>query len=95
MAELEKFRAQAKVGEQNKELFRKFVEEWNKGNYEFIKDAIAPDYAYYSPSENPKSVSREEGIEMLRAFREALPDSILSSEELVAVGDIVISRNIV
>ena len=32
-AELEKFRAQAKLEEQNKELFRRMVEEWNKGNY--------------------------------------------------------------
>jgi steroid delta-isomerase-like uncharacterized protein len=92
--ELEKFRAQAKVEEQNKELIRKLLEEWNKGNYEFIKNAVAPDYTYYSPSENPKSLSIEEAIEGLREFKEAFPDCILSSEELVAEGDVVISRNI-
>jgi steroid delta-isomerase-like uncharacterized protein len=93
-AELEKFRTQAKVEEQNKEIVRKTVEEWNKGNYEFLKEIETPDYAYYSPSGNPKPMSREETIEMIRGAREAFPDIIWTSEQLMATGDMVISRNV-
>jgi hypothetical protein len=68
MAELEKYRAQAKVEEQNRELYRKMVEEWNKGNYEYLREACAPDYAYYFPSANPKPVSSEENLDRRQAF---------------------------
>jgi steroid delta-isomerase-like uncharacterized protein len=91
---LEKSRAQAKVEEQNGELYRKFVEEWNKGNYEYLKEAYAPDYVYYFPSGNPKPVSREEILESIKGIREGFPDVIGSIEELVAVGDMVITRKI-
>jgi steroid delta-isomerase-like uncharacterized protein len=93
-AELEKFRTQAKVEEQNKELCRKYVEAWNKGNYMNLKEAYAPNYSYYFPSGNPKPMSGEETIEMIKGIREGYPDSIWSIEELVAVGDMVITRNI-
>ena len=94
MAELGKYRAQAKVEEQNKALYRKLVEEWNKGNYEYLKEAYAPDYVYYFPSANPKPMSREEAIEMIKGIRAGFPDVIWSIEELVVVGDMVITRNI-
>ncbi len=94
-AELEKFRAQAKVEEQNKELYRKMVEEWNKGNFEYLKEAYASDYVYYFPSANPKPMSREEAIELIKGIREGFPDDCTwRIEELVAVGDMVITRNI-
>jgi steroid delta-isomerase-like uncharacterized protein len=94
-AELEKFRAQAKVEEQNKELYRKLVEEWNKGNVDYLKEAYASDYVYYFPSANPKPMSREEAIELIKRIREGFPDdSTWRVEEMVAVGDRVITRNI-
>lgn len=93
-AELEKFRAQAKVEEQNGQLYRKIVEEWNKGNYEYLKEAYAPDYGFYFPSGNPKAMSREENLETIKKIREGFPDLIWSIEELVASGDMVITRNI-
>jgi steroid delta-isomerase-like uncharacterized protein len=93
-AELEKFRAQAKIEEQNTALYRKMVEEWNKGNFEYLKETYAPDYVYYFPSGNPKPMSREEAIEMIKGIREGFPDIIWSIEELVAVGDKVIVRNL-
>ena len=94
MAELEKYKAQAKVEEQNKALFRKKIEEWNKSNYEYLKEAMAPNYVGYSPSANPKSSSKDETLEAIKGEREGFPDSIWSIEDLVAVGDMVISRNI-
>jgi steroid delta-isomerase-like uncharacterized protein len=94
-AELEKFRTQAKVEEQNKELFRKVIEEFNKRNFDFLMEAYAPDYVYYYPSGNPKPMSREELIAMNKMIRVAFPDLNWSVEDLVAVGDMVVSRNII
>ena len=49
-AELEEFRAQVKIEEQNMALYRKTIEGLNKGNLEIYREAMAPDYVYYSPS---------------------------------------------
>jgi steroid delta-isomerase-like uncharacterized protein len=95
MAELEKYKAQVRLEEQNKELVRKVIEELNKGNDEFLKEANAPDYAYYFPSTNPKSMSNEEVMAEKKIFREGFPDLEFNIIELVAVGDLVVSRYIV
>jgi steroid delta-isomerase-like uncharacterized protein len=93
-AEVEKFRTQAKLEEQNKELCRKYTEAWNKGDHMNLKEAYAPNYVYYFPSGNPKPMSGEETIEMIKGIREGYPDCIWTIEEMVAVGDMVITRNI-
>ena len=90
MAELEEFKAQAEVEEQNKELARKMFEEWSKGEFEAFKELLASDYAYYFPSRSTKPMSREETIEMGKMLRKAFPDINWSIEELFAVGDRVI-----
>jgi len=94
MAELEKYKAQAKVEEQNKELYRKYVEAWNKGDYEKLRGTYAPDYVYCYPSATPKPQSGEETIEMIKGIREGFPDCIWTIEALVAEGDMVITRNV-
>ncbi len=95
MAELERFKAQAKVAEQNKEIVRKGAEEKNKRNAEYFMDVYAPDYAYFYPSGTSKPMSREEVIEEMKMIWSAFPDCIWSIEELVAVGDVVVSRTTV
>ncbi len=94
-AELQKFRAQAKVEEQNKEIVRKGAEEKNKKNAEYFVDVYSPDYAYFYPSGTSRPMSREEVIEEMRMIWAAFPDCIWNIKELVAVGDLVISRTIV
>ncbi|HSQ79421.1 MAG TPA: ester cyclase [Candidatus Bathyarchaeia archaeon] len=94
MAELEKFRAQANVEEQNKALMGRIWELWNKGEFDAWKQMHADEYAYYSPSNSTKPVSGQETIEMQKAFIRSFPDAKLSIEELIAVGDRVISRYI-
>jgi steroid delta-isomerase-like uncharacterized protein len=93
MAELEKYKAQAKLEEQNTALFHKVVEEWNKRNSEYFKDVYAPDYVYFSPSGTSKSMSREDVIEMMKMLWTAFPDCIWSINELVATGEMVMSRS--
>jgi len=89
-AELEEMKAQAKVEEQNKELVKRQFEAWEKGDFEAYKEVVAPDYYFYSPSNNPKPMSREEQIEAERLMFGAFPDLNLRIEKLFAVGDSVI-----
>jgi hypothetical protein len=95
MAELEKFRAQAALEEQNKEVVKRLFEEFNKGNLEIFSELVAPDYHYYWPSNNPKPMSREEQIEAEKMMRRAFPDVNVRIERLLAVEDSVIIWGIV
>lgn len=92
MTELEEFKAQAKVEEQNKELVKRQMEAWSKGDLVAFKEFLAPEYAYYLPSRSTKPKSREEAIEFGKMLRKAFPDINFSIEELYAVGDRVIMR---
>jgi len=92
MAELEKFKAQATLEEQNKEIVKRGMELWGKGDFEAWKELFAPEYVYYSPSATPKPVSLEESIEMGKMVLNAFPDSLYAIEELFAAGDRVITR---
>jgi len=94
-AELEEFKAQAEVEEQNKELVKRFYEAANKGDSEALGEVLAPEYVWYVPSRNPESISREGAIEFIKMLHNAFPDITYSIEELIAVEDIVISRFIV
>jgi len=93
-AELEKFRAQAKLEEQNRELVKHYLEELNKGNVEVINETCAPEYLFYSPSNNPKPMSREETIGFLKMALKAIPDLNYRIEKLFVVGDTAIIWNI-
>ena len=92
MAELEEFKAQAEVEEQNKELVKRMYETFEKGDFEAYKEVVAPEYAWYLPSRSTKPISREETIEFGKMLRNAFPDFAYSVEELIAEDDIVISR---
>ena len=94
LAELEALKAQAEVEEQNKDLVKRYIEEWNKGNTEIHKEFNAPDCAFYMPSNIPHSKSPEERIEDIKMQSRAFPDINWSIEELFAVGDRVIVRGI-
>ena len=92
MAELEEFKAQAEVEEQNKELVKRMYDAFNERDFEAYKEVVAPEYAWYLPSRNTKPISREETIEFGKMLRNAFPDFSYSIEELIAEDDIVISR---
>jgi len=92
MAELEKFKAQAEVEEQNKELIKRMYEAINKGDIEAYAEMLAPEYVWYMPSGNTKSISREGTIEFVREARNGFLDCHWSVEDLIAEGDIVLSR---
>ena len=95
MAELEEFRAQAALEEQNIALVRHMYEELNKGtaaDLEAAKELAVPDYSHYYPSGNPKPVSFEEMWASLLPIFEAFPDFNWSIEDVFAAGDKVVVR---
>ena len=91
-AELEKFRAQSKLEEQNGVLIRSVFEGLNKKKAAFYQELYAPAYAWYFPSINPKSLSREEEAEFEKVIWDRFPDINWSIEELIAKDDRVIAR---
>jgi len=92
MAELEEMKAQAEVEEQNKELARKMIEAWGKGDFVAYKELLAPDFVFYFPSNSPKPMSLEELIEFAKMYRKAIADISWSMEELIATEDKIIIR---
>ena len=92
MAELEAMKTQAEIEEQNKEIVKRYWEAWGKGDFEAFKELLAPNYVYYFPSRSTKPISREESIEFGKMMHNAFPDVTFSIEEMIAVGDKVISR---
>lgn len=90
MAELEKFRAQAKLEEQTTEFVKHYFEELNKGKEEILNETCAPEYLFYSPSVNPKPMSREETADLIKMILGAFPDVNWRIEKLFVVGDTAI-----
>ena len=92
MAELEKYRAQAKVEEQNKQIAKRYAEEEDKGNaLAIIDEIVAPDVVYHYPNNND-----ERGLETIKrnepGFKKAFPDMKHTLEVQIAEGDLVTSR---
>ncbi len=92
MAELEEFKAQAEIEEQNKVLVKRMYEAFEKGDFEAYKEVVAPEYVWYLPSRSTQPISREGTIEFGKMLRNGFPDLSYSIEDLIAEDDIVISR---
>ena len=93
-AELEKFRTQAKLEEQNKALVKPSLEAWSKGEFEVFRETVAPNVVWYMPSRTISVRSAEELIEAGKMVRKGFPDIAFSIEEIFAAGDRVIFRYI-
>jgi steroid delta-isomerase-like uncharacterized protein len=92
MAELEKFRAQAKVEEENKDLAKRVIGALNEGDIDTIQELVAPEFVRYSPSTTIDIHSLEEFVEFVKMIHRGLPDINISIEESCAEGDRVVSR---
>jgi len=91
MAELEEFRAQKEVEEQNKEIMIRWLEETDKGNYEAWEEVCSPDYICHFAG-SPKPMSLEEHIQANRTFLVAFPDFHHEINDMVAEADKVTAR---
>jgi steroid delta-isomerase-like uncharacterized protein len=92
MAELEEFKAQAAVEEQNKKIVKHEFELWDKGDFEALEEVLAPEHVTYSPSANPKPLFLDDSKELGRMIFKAFPDSSFTIEESFAAGDRVVTR---
>lgn len=92
MEELEEFKAQAELEQQNIEMAKAYIEALNGGNFDAFKDFLSTDYAIYSPSGYPEPVSREKLVENYKGVREAFSEFIWNIEDIMAAGDKVICR---
>jgi len=91
-AELEKFRAQAKVEEQNKASVKHFFQEMNKGNIEIIREMCAPEYVFYYPSGVNEPISLEEIMDIFKVNFRGFPDLNFEVHEIFAKEDKVVCR---
>jgi len=90
MAELEEFKAQAAVEEQNKALTIRYYEAWDKGDVEALKEIYSPDFVWHIFSGQDSSL--EETIEFLKQQQVMFPDMVSGREDIIAKGDKVIVR---
>ena len=95
MAELEAFKAQAAVEEQNIELAKNVHLAWTKKDYELIRASCAPDMVYYSPSNEKQMDNIDEFIEFAEGFLASFPNYEIRIEESAAKGDVVALRAVV
>jgi len=92
MAELEAFKAQAEVEEQNKELIRNYLAEVVKGNIDIVQKVCAANALFYFPSNSSNPMSREEMLEGAKNSLRAFSDINYKIEEMIAEGDEVLVR---
>lgn len=92
MAELEAFKAQAAVEEQNKELIRNFLKEMDNGNHDFVMDGFASDVKMFWPSGSPIPGLKEDMFQVLKSWYETFPDYKHGVKEIIAKGDLVLVR---
>jgi steroid delta-isomerase-like uncharacterized protein len=76
----------------NKALVRRVLEEaFNKGNLAVVDEAIATNYVSYDPA--VPTVHGPAGLkQLIGMYRSAFPDVRLTVEEIVAIGDTVVTR---
>ena len=92
MAELEEFRAQAAVEEQNKAIIRNLYEQWNNRNVDALKEMHAPNAKYNHPSAGATPIPFEKALEGMQMHWQAFPDLTLTAEDIIAAEDKVIVR---
>ncbi|MGH2588408.1 MAG: ester cyclase [Dehalococcoidia bacterium] len=78
--------------EQNKALYRRFIEEgFNQGRLETLDEVLATGYVNHDAP--PGTSSGADGVkQIIQTFRSAFPDLRIEIEEQVAEGDAVTSR---
>jgi len=92
MAELEEFKAQAEIEEQNKVLIHEMYEHWHNRNIDALAEMHAPNAKYNHPSIGEVPIPIEKALEGFQMLWEAFPDLSLTVEDVIAEGDKVVVR---
>ena len=91
MAELEEFKAQAEVEEQNKEIVQRYWDgKWNTRDTGILDELMAPDVVYHGTSMEMNGI--EEYKQVYQSFLSAFHDTKLTIDSLIAEGDKVMTR---
>lgn len=89
--ELEEFKAQTQVEEQNIELTKHWLDEMDKGNFEIIDEICTEDFkCYFAWSSKP--INREVYKQVMKGNLIAFPDYNHTVEDVIAQGDKVVVR---
>jgi len=91
MAELEEFRVQKEVEEQNKKLIVRLIEEMDKGNFDIFDELSSDDYVCHF-SWIPEALNREARKQFMKATMVSFPDFNHTIEDVIAQGDKVVIR---
>jgi len=92
MAELEKFKAQAVVEQQNEALVARAFNELNKRSADVYQELYAPEYGWHFPANNPKVLTREEEAGFVKLLWSGFPDIRWDIVDMIASGDRVVVR---
>ena len=97
MGELEKYRAQAAVEEQNKALARRCAEAFQKGDVAALKDIYSRDYVGHSqdgllPDSTTRTQTYEMALESCKNLSASYSDVAIIVDDMIAKGDKVIIR---
>jgi len=94
IAELESYNAQAGAAEQNKRVVLKWYEEIDKGNLDAALELFHDDFHWYSPSNNPEPMTKDNAREFLTEIFSAFPKWVHRIDDLLATEDKVIARTV-
>ena len=94
MAELEEFRAQAAIGEQNEALVMEWLEQWDLGNFDTANKYIGDNFVWHLPGGVDLN-SAKEFVEVSEAYRTGFPDLKHLVEDTIVEGDKIVLRVIV
>ena len=89
----EEWEPMAAIEETNKELVRRSNDEiWGDGNLDLIEGYVADDYVEHNAA-SPQPIHGPEGYkENVQMVRSAFPDLEVTTEDLIAEGDKVVTR---
>ena len=91
MSELEKFKAQAEIEAQNKEIVRRYWDgKWNERRPEILDELQTPDVVYHGTSMEMNGI--EEYKQVYSRYLSAFHDTQVTIEDLIAEGDKVMTR---
>ncbi len=91
MTELEKYRAQAKLEEQNKELARKLFAAIDRNDFAALKELCSSDVTVSAPGLT-EPMNFETLTQVIKAHYTAFPDWMHSIEDVVAEGNTVVIK---
>lgn len=90
--ELEKYRAQTVLEEQNQAIVIRVFDGLNQQDETVYQELYAANYSWYLPSNNSEKITREEEIVFMKLLWSSFPDIQWKIEEMIAKGSKVIVR---